>query len=363
MAKQSKIDRHAAEEAGRIPLTLEALEQRILLSNPAIGFVSDSPDPVNQGSALTLLAHNVLELNGDPATITGVQFYRSTDNVANPLTDTLLGSGTEIVPGSGNYQWTGAATWAASNWYYFAVATDSDGAQATSAVDAGRVNALPTIAALTGSPEPTGPGDSITLTATGVSDLEGAVSKVEFYHDANGDGILQTGTDTYLGTDADGQDGWSLANVLVQWTTGDYFARAQDHDGAFSAAAVGHVDQRPVVTALQNNPSPAVQGQLVTFLASGVSDSDGTVSNVRIYRDQDGDGAWDPVKDQLLGFASNQGGGNWALTVTWTTGSRASPPSTSPWLRTTRASRACRRRPSTRTPQSTASSPTRAPST
>ncbi len=85
---------------------------------------------------------------------------------------------------------------------------------------------------------------------------------------------------------------------------------------ALTASAVtGHVDQRPIVASLQNDPNPSLTGQLVTFLASGVSDPDGTVSSVSIYRDKDGDGSWDPVKDQLLGYATDLGGGDWSLTV------------------------------------------------
>ncbi len=98
---------------------------------------------MNQGSTLTLTAHNVLELNGDPATITGVQFYRSTDNVAEPADGHAAGQPAPRRAGSGNYQWSGTATWAAGNWYYFAVATDSDGATGTSPVDAGRSTPCP----------------------------------------------------------------------------------------------------------------------------------------------------------------------------------------------------------------------------
>ncbi len=66
MAKEVQDARKAGFEAVRTSLTLEALEQRILLSNPAIGFVSDSPDPVNQGSTLTLIAQQRGGAEGDP---------------------------------------------------------------------------------------------------------------------------------------------------------------------------------------------------------------------------------------------------------------------------------------------------------
>ena len=309
MAKQSGRERNAGLEAARISLELEALEQRILLSNPGIGFLTDSPDPVNQGSNLTLTANNVLDPDGD--SIATVQFYRSTDNVASPLTDTLLGAGTPI--GGNDWRWTGAATWANGNWYYFAIAQDPAGHPSTASLTAGKVNALPLIGALTGSPQPTGPGSNITLTATGVSDPDGTISWVDFYHDANGNGTWDA-ADTFLGRDTDGQNGWKQS-VLVQWTTGDYFARSRDNNSAFSTFVTGHVDQRPVIATLQNDPNPAVFGQFLTLTAGGVSDPDGFVQQVSFYRDADGDGSLDTSKDQLLGTGFDAGNGNWQLIV------------------------------------------------
>ena len=233
MAKQSGNERNAGFEAVRISLDLEALEQRILLSNPGIGYLSDSPDPVNQGSTLTLVAHNVLDPDGDP--IANVKFYRSVDNIANPLNDTLLGSG--VASGSNNWTFTDNASWASGNWYYFAIAQDPSGHASTAALTAGKVNALPTVTSLTGGPQPTGPGSVITLTANGVADSDGTVAWVDFYHDANNNGVWDNG-DTFLGRDSDGQNGWTQ-QVTVQWTTGDYFARARDNNGAFGAFVTG----------------------------------------------------------------------------------------------------------------------------
>jgi len=293
----------------RIALALEALESRIMLSTPTMQYISDSPDPVAQGGSLTLAAHRVVD--SDDA-VASVRFYRSTDAVFNAASDPLVGLATQGA-NPVEWSWTGTANWAAGVWYYFGVARDAAGNNSAPALTSGTVDLAPSIASLSGTPSAVSPGDTFKLTANGVTDADGSVVKVEFYQDKNNNGVWDVG-DRFLGQDVDGSDGWWV-NVLVQWTTGDYFARATDNAGLRSPFVKGHVDQKPVITAVDNDPNPVEQGNYVTFTATGVSDSDGTVSQVAFYRDVYDSGHYNPGFDQLLGYGTNMGGGTWALTV------------------------------------------------
>ena len=99
------------------------------------------------------------------------------------------------------------------------------------------VNAPPTIDSLVASPDPATQSGSLHLSVAGVTDTDGTVTAVEFYRDANADGVLQVASDMLLGEDAFGCDGWSWTGA-VSWGEGHqtYFARAQDDLGAWSTA-------------------------------------------------------------------------------------------------------------------------------
>ncbi|MCK4283882.1 MAG: VCBS repeat-containing protein, partial [Candidatus Brocadiae bacterium] len=193
------------------------------------------------------------------------------------------------------------------------------------AMTIGKVNDRPVVVSLTGSPDPISRGDMLTLVASGVSDSDGVVDYVTFYHDADGDGIW-TGSDHWLGVDTNGSNGWEWQG-LVQWDSGDYFAVATDNDEAPGAwpddIAVGHVNQKPIIDAVTNNPNPIVEDAYVTFLADNVRDPDtvtptqlyGDVGTVAFYRDVFHSGHYNPVEDELLGYGSNIGGGQWRLIV------------------------------------------------
>jgi hypothetical protein len=97
----------------------------------------------------------------------------------------------------------------------------------------------PVIASLSDSPDPLVLPGTLTLTANGVSDPDGSstVASVSFYRDSNGNGTLETGIDTLLGTDVNGADGWriavNLSNSLASGTY-RYFAQAKDASNLLS---------------------------------------------------------------------------------------------------------------------------------
>ena len=84
-------------------------------------------------------------------------------------------------------------------------------------------------------------GGTLTLTAAGIRVVSGGsnIAKVSFYRDANKNGTLEVGTDTLLGTDTDGSNGWNLAvSIPSNFKVGTYtyFAQAKD-----SANVAGNV--------------------------------------------------------------------------------------------------------------------------
>ncbi|NLS94332.1 MAG: hypothetical protein GXX96_19405 [Planctomycetaceae bacterium] len=91
-----------------------------------------------------------------------------------------------------------------------------------------RENTPPVVATLTAAPDPVTRSDNLTLSAGGVSDTDGSVTRVEFYRGQ-----------TLLGVDEDGTDGWSLTVATADWPLGEQtlFARAQDNAQAWSGPA------------------------------------------------------------------------------------------------------------------------------
>lgn len=95
--------------------------------------------------------------------------------------------------------------------------------------------AAPTILSLTASPNPVLQGQDLTLTANGVSD-SGTVANVTFYHDVNGNGLLDPGTDSLFGIDTNGSDGWSVTEPVTGMPAGThtFLAQAEDSIGQIS---------------------------------------------------------------------------------------------------------------------------------
>jgi hypothetical protein len=150
-----------------------------------------------------------------------------------------------------------------------------------------------------------------------VTDADGTVQEVEFYRDENANGVLDLGVDTFLGRDTSSGGGWNLTVPTAGWSLGTqtFFARALDDLGAWSAAAstTARVNGRPIVSGLQDTPDPVIQGDLLTLTAVGVTDLDGTISEVRFYRDTNASGTWD-AGDLLLGTDTN-GADGWKQIV------------------------------------------------
>jgi hypothetical protein len=186
-------------------------------------------------------------------------------------------------------------------------------------------NEPPTVDSLQASPDPVTRPGSITLTALGVDDPDGAgtVAAVQFFRDNNGNQAFDAGTDTLLGTDTNGADGWSWTGSSAGWATGSatFFARARDAYSAYSdpvSASADILNLAPTISSL----SGTTNGNTLTLAAQGVSD-DSSVSQVFFYLDTSGDGQLEVGVDQQLG-AGTRSGSNWTLNVNasgWADGS------------------------------------------
>ncbi len=181
------------------------------------------------------------------------------------------------------------------------------------------LNQAPMIGSLSDSPDPVTRGDTLTLTATSVADLDGTVAKVEFYRDANSNLTLDVETDTLLGEDTSSSGGWTWSGSTAAFATGSnmYFARAQDNDATWgdAAGATGMVTavDMPTIGSLSDSPDPLTHGDTLALTANSVADPDGTVAKVEFYWDANGNGTLDMGTDTLLGEdTSSTGGWTWS---------------------------------------------------
>ncbi|MCF7958164.1 MAG: lamin tail domain-containing protein, partial [Phycisphaerae bacterium] len=291
----------------------------ILNQPPTMNAVSGSPDPVNQGENMTLVAMDVADADGN---VTGVEFYR--DNNSNGDLDLgiddFLGTGTS----NGNdWRWTGGTHGFDTGVNtFFARAQDDDNAWSDPTMTTGMItvpNAIPAIDSLLVTPDPVVQNEIITLTAVNVSDSDGVVTTVEFYHDANRNDILDIGIDLFVGSGTNAGADWSWSGTTEVFPAGQnqWLTRALDNDSEWSIVTIGTGTILPpvippVVDSITAEPNHLVIGQDITLTAVHAIDIDGYVDNVLFYHD-DGDGLFDENSETLLGQGV-KAGDNWYWT-------------------------------------------------
>lgn len=158
-------------------------------------------------------------------------------------------------------------------------------------------------------------GEALTLTANNPATTigGGSISRVTFFRDSNNNGLLDAG-DANLGEDTSADGGWTLNAVTNNFIVGNnrVFAQATDSAGNLSnpvAVIINVVRSTPVeVGTFTANPSPlGAPGQPVTLTAGGVTTLSpaGTVTEVRFFRDTNGNGQFDQGTDALLATSTN----------------------------------------------------------
>jgi len=211
---------------------------------PNINTLDGSPNPVVQGTSLNLVAGGVFDSDGS---VTEVRFYRDSNGNGSydSGTDALFG----VAYSGSNGDWQITKTTAGiplGQYWFFARAKDTDDLWSEPQKSAEQItveeaaNQPPVIDALDDEPDTVDRGDDVTLTATGVDDPAGSVVRVEFYHDANNNGVLDIGSgDALLDTDT------TIISETASVTVGTgtlpagtrrFFAVAYDNEGARSAA-------------------------------------------------------------------------------------------------------------------------------
>ncbi len=166
-------------------------------TGPAVTSLSASATTVTEGASLILTAGGV----SDPgASGVAVTFYEETNGVPGLQTGTNGDFAfTPVTDGSNTI--TLDTTNATGTFTFYAQVTDASGAATATGNAAPSVTVTivapstsgPTIAAISANPDPVVSGNSLTLSASGVSDPVTSVRRVYFYEETNGIPGLQTG--------------------------------------------------------------------------------------------------------------------------------------------------------------------------
>ncbi|MCE9590764.1 MAG: peptidylprolyl isomerase [Planctomycetes bacterium] len=200
---------------------------------PNLSSLTIKPAVVNRSAGISLAAGGVSDPHGS---VKVVEFYKDNgDGLFDPATDTLIGrdfsskkgwAAAYVIPGN---QATGPLK-------FFARAVDLDGATSTAAVKEIIVNPPPTIAALAG-PASIARGATLTLSAITVADtLGGTIKSVEFYHDTNNNGILDSADKRVArGTRTGSTYAGHVSTSKLPLGVNRFFAVAIDDDFAYSA--------------------------------------------------------------------------------------------------------------------------------
>ena len=182
-------------------------------------------------------------------------------------------------------------------------------------------NQFPTVGLLTANPSPVVQPATLSLTASGVFDVDGLVQKVSFYVESNSLLGLQTGNggDLLVGVDSLGTDGWatSFNSALLSAGTRTAYAVAEDDQLASSEPAsttfrVIPPNAAPSIVFLSTTPSTVISPESTVVTANGVSDLDGFVARVDFYRETNGEAGLQIGGDLAIGFDTSSAGG-WAL--------------------------------------------------
>lgn len=280
---------------------LAATATNIVNALPTIGTFAVSPSAIIPGASVTLTAGNVADSDGS---VQHVFFYLNTNtNTSWDTSDQLLGEGVLNLSGQWVLSNVSTAGLPTGTVRYFARAQDNRNAFSAAKTATAKIDQPPVVGALAVSPAVVTKGDNITLTATGVTDADSAVSAVEFWRDVDHDGTITT-TDKKIGNGTLSGSSWVLTASTSGFAVGttDYLARAKDVEGAYSTAlahASNRVNNPPTISSLTVSPSTVTLGQNITLTAVA-SDTDGTIASVAFYLDN-GDGIFDAASDIPLG--------------------------------------------------------------
>lgn len=198
---------------------------------PTIGSLSASPASITIGASSTLTANGVTDSDG---TILIVYFYRESNGIAGFQTDDFFMPSDSSAPYTATFNSTG---FAAGTYTFYSRALDNGNAISNVVTTSITVNApgnlAPTIGSLSPSTSSIVAGNTVRLTANGVTDPDGTVFDVRFFRETNGVAGFQLGGDTFLTNDLSGTDGWFADVNTLGYAAGthQFYAIARDNSG------------------------------------------------------------------------------------------------------------------------------------
>ncbi|HYD02159.1 MAG TPA: hypothetical protein VEB22_13110, partial [Phycisphaerales bacterium] len=166
-------------------------------------------------------------------------------------------------------------------------------------------------------------GGSMLVSAFGVEDNDavgfGGVNKVEFWHDADGDGEFDAEVDTLLGTDDSAAGGWNARIDTDGMVAGHntIFAVVTDSDGATAISSRQITLQAAVPGSGIDPDNTSTPGGVNVDLGFNpeLPDTSG-IRRITLFLDSNSDGILDPLNDRMLGHATyNADTMSWGFTV------------------------------------------------
>jgi hypothetical protein len=294
---------------------------------PTIGSFCAIPPDVSEADSFALEASGVEDDEGDEI---HVQMY--VDSNGNGYWDAdgdaELDGIVQTGPDTWSIQSLAASGFGVGEHRLFAVAIDEHGemsVETTQVTVTQSSNDPPDIAHASADPNPVRPGQLLTLVASNVTDSDGTVGVVAFYFDEDNDGIPESGEEIGY-ADSFGQSEWRLIDLdTAELAPGTYtfLAVARDDDQAWSDPSPLEVlvtdvpNQPPAIGAVAVEPAAIGRGDDLLLTATGVSDPDGTVAQVKFYWDSDGSGGFTPEDEELTDndAATPDGNGGWDFAV------------------------------------------------
>jgi len=226
---------------------------------PTFDLLDVFEDEINRGSKVTVILNNVSDPDGS---VFEVRFYLDDNNDGIADEDEYVRS--DFTSSSGTFATTIRIpiTNPAGQQGFIAVVTDNRGATiATNVAFVDVLNIAPTLNVLATPSSSFAQGDFVTLTASGVADVDGdgVVSAVRFYYDLNADGIPDD--DELIATDSDDSNGFVIVLTREQTRilplgTVIFLAVAVDSEGGLSDA---QTTASTVIFSLLANENTTVQ--------------------------------------------------------------------------------------------------------
>lgn len=248
-------------DVGPLVITQDMGDRSTLTQPYLLGVVFDDLDGKNfysVGEGVAGVTVTALGTNGTPGSFN---------------TTTMSAGGYQMNLPAGTYQVTFSGGGLSSNIVYTNVVVGSDNykldAQVNPPADA---NIPPTVGVAYPATSSVVQGNNITLKASDVVDRDGTITRVEFYRDSNGNGLLDVGTDAFLGLGSSDPVGWQWTGSTAGFPTGTntFLVRVRDDALAFSSArsTTATLTAAPVI-ALEGNGLAIAAGANSTSVANG----------------------------------------------------------------------------------------------